>query len=353
VLVALGLGKTVVEGGNTVRFCPKYPKHMLQFFSTRETIRNAQQDFYALDLERGLDHQGEESEPEHFIQRYPLSASEEDQTLFHVGSTYSPENDSVYDGISRSGMRVVTFAPILNHKAFPLPEILDLILEMGEWGIGTPVEIEFAVNMGVPPGKPREFGFLQIRPMVLSYEPEELHIDNVRPEDLICRSSQVLGNGAYNDIYDVIVVDIHRFDRSKSRQTATEVSQLNAKLVAEGRPYVLIGVGRWGSLDEWLGIPVTWDQIAGSIAIVESGFKDISVTPSQGSHFFQNITSFRVGYFTVDSSAEVGFVDWDWLLSQHPLEDLGVVRHLRFERPVSIRISGQRNLGVIFKPGIL
>lgn len=353
VLVALGLGKTVVEGGNTVRFCPKYPKHLLQFFSTLETIRNAQQDFYALDLDRGLQHQGEESELEQFIQRYPLSASEQDHTLFHVGSTYSPENESVYDGVSRNGLRVVTFAPILKHKAFPLPEILDLILEMGEWGIGTPVEIEFAVNMGVPAGKPREFGFLQIRPMVLSYEPEELQIDDVRPDDLICRSNQVLGNGAYNDIFDVVVVDIHRFDRTKSRQTAAEVSQLNAKLVAQKRPYVLIGVGRWGSLDEWLGIPVTWDQIAGSIAIVESGFKDISVTPSQGSHFFQNITSFRVGYFTVDSAAEVGFIDWDWLLSQPPLEELGVTCHLRFDRPISIRISGQQNLGVIFKPGVL
>jgi hypothetical protein len=351
VLVALGLGKTVVEGGNTVRFCPKYPRHLLQFFSTRETIRNAQQDFYALDLARGLDPANIHGDADYYMTRFPLSAAEEDQTLFHVGSTYSPENDSVYDGISRSGSRVVTFAPILKHKVFPLPEILDLVLEMGSWGMGTPVEIEFAVNMAVPHGDPKEFAFLQIRPMVMSLEPEQLKIDAVPREKLICQSTQVLGNGAYTDLYDLVVVDINRFDRTRTCETAGEVSSLNAKLLGQNRPYVLIGVGRWGSLDRWLGIPVTWDQISGACAIVESGFKDLSVTPSQGSHFFQNLTSFRVGYFTVNDTAGVGFIDWDWILSQHPAEELGVTRHLRFDQPFSVRISGHDHLGVILKPG--
>jgi CheY-like chemotaxis protein len=350
VLVALGLGKTVVEGGNTVRFCPKYPRHLLQFFSTRETIRNAQQDFYALDLERGV--ADGMDDPEAFIVRYPLTAAESDGTLFHVGSTYSPENDGVYDGISRSGKRVVTFAPILKHKVFPLPEILDLVLEMGSWGMGTAVEIEFAVNMQVPPTAPKEFAFLQIRPLVMSYEPEQLRTEEIPDEGLICRSSQVLGNGAYNDLYDIVLVDIHAFDRGRSRETAAEVSRLNAKLVDQKRPYVLIGVGRWGSLDHWLGVPVTWDQIAGACAIVECGFKDISVTPSQGSHFFQNITSFRIGYFTVNPTSGVGFVDWDWLLQQPPMEVIGITRHLRFGQPFSVHISGQHNLGVIMKPGV-
>jgi len=350
VLVALGLGKTVVEGGNTLRFCPKYPRHLLQFFSTRETIRNAQQDFYALDLSRGL--AGSVEDPENYVVRYPLSAAEADGTLFHVGSTYSTENDNVYDGISRNGTRVVTFAPILKHKVFPLPETLDLVLEMGSWGMGTAVEIEFAVNMQVPAGAPKEFAFLQIRPMVMSYEPEQLRVHDIPDEQLICRSAQVLGNGAYNDLYDLVLVDIHRFDRGRSREAAEEVSQLNAKLLEEKRPYVLIGVGRWGSLDHWLGIPVTWDQIAGACAIVECGFKDFSVTPSQGSHFFQNLTSFRVGYFTVDQALHVGFVNWEWLLQQPAVEEVGVTRHLRFDRPFSVHISGQKNLGVITKPGM-
>ena len=351
VLVALGLGKTVVEGGNTVRFCPKYPRHLLQFFSTRETIRNAQQDFYALELQRGLDGANIDDDPDYYVTRFPLTAAEEDQTLYHVGSTYSPENESVYDGVSRSGTRIVTFAPILKHKVFPLPEILDLVLEMGSWGIGTPVEIEFAVNMAVPPGAPKEFAFLQIRPMVMSYEPEQIRIDVVPRDQMMCQSTQVLGNGAYTDLYDLVAVDINRFDRTRTRSVADEVSCLNAKLVAQNRPYVLIGVGRWGSLDHWLGIPVTWDQISGACAIVEAGFKDISVTPSQGSHFFQNLTSFRVGYFTVDAGGEVGFIDWDWILSQPPEEELGVTRHVRFNSPFSVRISGRDHLGVILKPG--
>ena len=350
VLVALGLGKTVVEGGNTVRFCPRFPRHLLQFFSTKETIRNAQQHFYALDLADSREEENGHG-PDIFLQQFDLTKAEEDETLFHVGSTYSPENDSVYDGISRSGMRVVTFAPILKHKIFPLPEILDLVLEMGAWGMGTPVEIEFAVNMGVPAHAAKEFAFLQIRPLVLTRELEELSVDNVDETDLICSSTQVLGNGAYNGIHDIVVVDIDKYDRSKSQAVAQEVSTLNSKLLSAGRPYILIGVGRWGSLDHWLGIPVTWDQIAGACTIVESGFKDFNVTPSQGSHFFQNITSFRIGYFTVNSLSKLGHIDWDWLLEQDSVEELQFARHLFFEKPMSVRINGRLNKGIILKPG--
>jgi CheY-like chemotaxis protein len=347
--VALGLGKMVVEGGNSVRFCPRYPRHLLQFFSTLETIRNAQQEFLALDLNAKLDHDRYQT-PEAFVQKYDLSKAEEDETLYFVGSTYSPENDSVYDGVSRNGKRVVTFAPVLKHNIFPLADILDLILEMGTWGMGTHVEIEFAVNMNVPPGRPKEFAMLQIRPLVLSLEAEELDVDNVNREDLICESRQVLGNGAIKDIYDLVMVDIDKFDRSKSRDVATELSAFNTKLLAQKRPYVLIGVGRWGSLDPWLGIPVTWDQIAGAGVIVEAGFKDFNVTPSQGSHFFQNITSFRIGYFTVNSIDKLGFIDWEWLSQQKAVEETNYIRHLRFDGPINVRINGHKNKGIIIKP---
>ena len=347
--VALGLGKLVVEGGNSVRFCPKYPRHLLQFFSTTETIRNAQQEFLALNLDGGFDHKQDET-PDIFVERYDLSKAEEDQTLFYVGSTYSSENDSVYDGVSRSGRRVVTFAPILKHKIFPLAEILELILDMGTWGMGTHVEIEFAANMDVPAGKPKEFALLQIRPLVLSLEAEELNVDNIAQEDVICESRQVLGNGAITNLHDVIVVDIERFERSKSRDIATELSAINAKLTGQKIPSVLIGVGRWGSLDPWLGIPVTWDQIAGASVIVESGFKDFNVTPSQGSHFFQNITSFRIGYFTVNSFSNLGFIDWEWLSKQPAVEETTYIRHLHFDDPITVRINGHKNMGIILKP---
>ncbi len=350
VQVVLGLGRTVVEGGNSVRFCPKYPRHLMQFFSTKETIRNAQQEFLALDLTQGLlPH--EHPEPELFVKTYDLTKAEEDQTLYYVGSTYSSENDSVYDGISRPGKRVVTFAPVLKHKTFPLPEILELILELGTWGMGTHVEVEFAVNMNVPPDKPRDFALLQIRPLVLSLEMEELDVDDILPRELICESQQVLGNGVFDGIFDIVVVDIQTFDRAKSREVAEEISQLNAKLVAEKRAYLIIGVGRWGSLDPWLGIPVTWDQISGAAVIVESGFRDIHVTPSQGSHFFQNITSFRVGYFTVNAAVPSSFIDWEWLQRQEAEEELVFTRHLRFEEAITVKINGHKNKGVILKPG--
>ncbi len=350
VQVALGLGYTVVEGRNSVRFCPKYPRHLIQFFDTKETIRNAQQEYLALDLTATFSHENHET-PDVMIKHYDLSTAEEDNTLFYVASTYSAEDDTVYDGVSRSGKRVVTFAPVLKHQIFPLPEILNLILEMGTWGMGTHVEIEFAVNMNTPPGEPKEFAMLQIRPLVMNLEFEELNVDQFVPENLICQSEQVLGNGAIQDIYDIVVVDMDKFDRSKSREMAVEVGEINARLLSEHRPYVLIGMGRWGSKDPWLGIPVTWDQISGASVIVESGFKDIDVTPSQGSHFFQNITSFRVGYFTVNASRNLGFIDWDWLKIQPVFQKFDNVRHLRFDKPLSAKINGRKNKGVIMKPG--
>lgn len=344
--VALGLGQTVVEGGETVRFCPKYPRHLLQFFSTKETIRNAQQDFYALDLKTKIT--SSDQDPEIFVKNYDLSAAEKDQTLNFVGSTYSPENDAVYDGISRPGKRVVTFSPILKHKVFPLADILDLLLDLGTWGMGTFVEIEFAVNMNV---KPKEFAFLQMRPLVISREVEVLKLDDFPKENLICRSTQVLGNGSFHGIHDIVVVDINKFERGKSNEVAYEISQFNKKLLEKHKPYILIGVGRWGSFDHWLGIPVTWDQISGASAIVESGFKDFSVTPSQGSHFFQNITSFRVGYFTVNSIDKTAFIDWEWMRNQPAVEEFQFARHLEFKDPISVKINGHQNQGIILKPG--
>ena len=347
--VALGLGKTVVDGGNSIRFCPKYPKHMLQFFSTKETLKTAQQKFYALDLNGKLEHHPESIEDQ-LVRSYDLSDSEKDGTLYSVGSTYSSENEAIYDGLSRNGVRVVTFAPILKHKLFPLPEILDLLLDFGSWGMGTPVEIEFAVNLEVPQGERKEFAMLQMRPMVLSRESEELIIGEINKDETICYSTQVLGNGAVNGVQDIVVVDYEKFDRAKSKEVVQEVSKLNAKLLAERKPYILFGVGRWGSLDPWLGIPVTWDQISGAAVIVESGFKDFSVTPSQGSHFFQNLTSFRVGYFTVNADNN-SFIDWQWLCKQTAVEEMVYTKHLRFEQPITIRMNGHENRGVIYKPG--
>lgn len=347
--VGLGLGRTVVQGDKCLSFCPRYPQHMIQFSSVKDMLGNSQRDFWALHLSQDMP---PVDAPEFAREvKYGLEVAEADGTLAHVGSTYSHENLVVYDGLSRPGVRLVSFAPILKHKLFPLAAVLETLLEIGSHGMGTPIEIEFAVNLHVPPGTPREFGFLQMRPLSLSREHQAVDVGSPAEEGLICRSSRVLGNGRVDSIFDAVVVDIGSFNRSRSRETAAEVAQFNASLVKEHRPYLLVGVGRWGSHDPWLGIPVTWDQISGARVIVEAGFKDFRVTPSQGSHFFQNITSFQVGYFSVNPEAGEGSVDWEWLGTQPALADTGVVRHLRFPEPLVVKMDGRRQQGVVFKPG--
>ena len=341
--VALGLGRTVVDGEQSLTFCPKYPQHLLQFSTVKDMIANSQRSFIALELD---------SESDGVTERhYPLAAAEADGTLASLASTYSPENDAVYDGTSRPGVRLVSFAPILKQHTFPLPELLTRLMELGRWGMNTEVELEFAVDLSASGTTPREFGFLQMRPLAMSRESQELEVNDVRPEEVLCRSSSVLGNGKLAHIRDVVAIDYARFERAKSREIAAEVARFNAELFAEGLPYILIGLGRWGSADPWLGIPVTWEQISAARVIVESGLKDIKVTPSQGSHFFQNLTSFRVGYFTVNPETGDGFLDWDWLGSQPAEREGAFVRHLRFSEPLVVKINGKEQRGVILKPG--
>lgn len=347
--VALGLGKIVVDGGNSVKFCPKYPKHLLQFYSAIETLKNAQKEFYALNTESESNYFQNANE-DSLLKKYELDTAEEDGTLYNVGSTYSPENNVVYDGISRRGMRVVTLAPILKHNTFPLDKIIDTILNLGSWGMGAAIEIEFAVNFDVPKGKLKEFSMLQMRPLVINSEQEQVTISDIKEEDIICRSSQVLGNGLNDNVYDIIFVDKNKFERSNSKEAALEINDFNKKLLKKNRPYLLIGMGRWGTLDPWLGIPVTWDQISGVGTIVESVFKDLSVTPSQGTHFFHNLTSNRVGYFTINPFIKLGTINWEWLYEQEPVEEKLYTKHLQFEKPLLIKINGQQNEGVILKP---
>jgi CheY-like chemotaxis protein len=348
--VALGLGRTVVEGERCLSFCPRSPRQILNFSSVEDILANSQREFWALELDRADDAgDGEDTMRE---TRFGLATAEADGTLAAVGSTYSAEDHAVHDGLSRGGVRMVTFAPILKHGVFPLADILSQLLALGGGGMNREAEIEFAVRFGESESEPAEFGFLQVRPLVLSRETDGVAFAEARDELLLCRSPQVLGSGVVADLRDLVVVDFHRFDRAESRGVAQEIARFNATLSAEGRPYVLIGVGRWGSADPWLGIPVTWDEISGARVIVEAGFRDVRVTPSQGSHFFQNLTSFQVGYFTVNAEAGEGFVDWEWLASQPSEVALPFVRHLRFDRPLVVKMGGKNGRGLIFKPGM-
>jgi len=346
--VALGLGREVVGGGKCLTFCPRYPQNIVQFSSAEDILANSQSEFWALEL----DHKARDEDPVADLReaRFGLDTAERDGTLHSLGSTYSDDNHAVYDGLGRLGIRVVSFAPILKHEVFPLASILEQLMRIGEDALGRPVEIEFAVRLTHLPDQAADFGFLQIRPLALSHEGEEFRMEDVDPARLICQSSKVLGNGRIQDLRDAVVVDFQRFERARSQEVAQGVTYFNAKLSEKGTPYLLIGVGRWGSNDRWLGIPVAWDQISGARVIVEAGFRDFRVTPSQGSHFFQNLTAFQIGYFTVNPDAGEGFVDWQWLSSQPAVEEQGCVRHLHFAAPIPVIMNGKTSRGMIFRP---
>jgi CheY-like chemotaxis protein len=345
--VALGLGRTVVDGGKCLIFCPKYPANLLQFSSVDDFLSQSQSDFWAL----SMNHASHETESAELREvRFGLDVAETDGTLEAVGSTYSADNDRITDGLGRPGVRLVTFAPILKYGAFPLAGLLDELIRGGEEAFGQPVEIEFAVRLARQKGESAEFGFLQIRPLVLTRESEELRLGGLEESQLIAQSNKVLGNGRVDDLVDIVAVDSQRFERGQSQDVARQVAYFNAKLVAESRPYLLVGVGRWGSNDSWLGIPVEWDEISGARVIVEAGFRDFRVTPSQGSHFFQNLSAFQVGYFTVNPDLGEGMVDWEWLASQEAVEERGCVRHLRFAEPIAVLMNGHAGAGAILKP---
>ena len=346
--VALGMGRAVVGGGKCLTFSPRYPRHLLQFSSVEDILANSQTEFWALELTPRVHHEDPADDLREVS--FHLKAAEADGTLHMLASTYSVENHAVYDGLSRPGARIVSFAPILKHGLFPLPQILEQLMTVGEDAMGRPVEIEFAVKLPERAGEDAEFGFLQMRPLVMSREGEELKMGDVDPAQLICQSAMVLGHGRIQDLHDIIVVDFNRFERAQSLEVAQSVAHFNSQLSAQGKPYALIGVGRWGSNESWLGIPVTWDQISGARVIVEAGFRDFRVTPSQGSHFFQNLTAFQIGYFTVNPDAGEGFVDWDWLTAQTGIEANGCVRLLHFDKPLTVVMDGKTSRGMIFKP---
>lgn len=344
--VALGLGRAVVDGGKCLTFCPRYPQNLLQFSSVDDILANSQTEFWALSLNRVP--QGRPGRLQE--ERFDLDSAESDGTLSLVASTYSLDNHAIYDGISRTGVRIISFAPMLKHNLFPLPAILETLVKAGEDALGIPVEIEFAVRLPRQAGESAEFGFLQVRPLTLSQAHQDLSPTQFDPARLLCQSNKVLGNGRIDNLCDIVVVDSHRFERGRSQEVARAVAHFNAALNAENRAYLLIGVGRWGSNDPWLGIPVEWDEISGARVIVEAGFRDFRVTPSQGSHFFQNLTAFQVGYFTVNPDAGEGSIDWDWLTGRSAVGENGCVRHLSFAAPLQVVMNSRTSQGVILKP---
>ena len=347
--VAFGLGKLVVEGGLCLRFCPKLPKKILQLSSPETALRDTQKEFRALDL--NMDSFIPSTDDGINIPRIDIKDANNDNALRYLASTYDHTNNILRDGIMSQGKRVITFAGILQHNIFPIAEILTTLLDLCQREMNNPIEIEFAVNLETPAGTPRIFNFLQIRPIVHTSEIFNINIDNIKPEETIIVSQSALGNGVIKDINDLVYVKPESFIASQNNNIAATIENLNSAFTKQGIGYVLVGPGRWGSTDPWLGIPVKWAQISAARLIVESGLKNYRIDPSQGTHFFQNLTSFGVGYFTINPYINEGYYDVDYLNRMKVVYEDSSIRHIRFEKPLQIMIDGRKHKGAIMKPG--
>ena len=278
-----------------------------------------------------------------------ISVAEDDGVLFFVASTFSSQDNAIVDNTTAKGPRVVTFANILKYYVFPLTDILKELLQIGRTSFGSHVEIEFAVNLFRDKKKKPEFYLLQIRPLVGGRERVEVAWEGLKRDKIICVSSHAMGNGIYDDIYDMVYVDPDNFDISKSRAIAQEIGNINQLFINTKRSYVLIGFGRWGTADPWLGIPVEWYQISRARIVIESNKDDFVVEPSQGSHFFHNLVSLKIGYMHIQRPSEKEFISWEWIKKQRPVHRKKFVKHIRFKDSLLVKIDGRQSKGVLLK----
>jgi len=347
--IAYGLGKYIVDGGLSLRFSPKYPKNILQLSTTEMALKETQRYFYALDMD-DQHFTASTNDAVNLLKTKVMDIDvNADPSIRHLVSVYDYNSDILRDGISGKGKRLLTFAGVLQHKSLPLAEILKDLLEIGQNEMNLPIEIEFAVNMSHDKEKRHVFNLLQIRPIVESDQASDIEIDDVNESHTVICSNTALGNGIFPGIRDLVYINPDDWDASKSKQVAQQVEVLNQKFREQKKNYVLVGPGRWGSADPWLGIPVKWPQISEARVIIESGLKNYRIDPSQGTHFFQNLTSFRVGYMTINPYIDDGFYNLDLLAMQETVHEEGAVRHVRFQEPLIIKIDGKSNRGIILK----
>ena len=346
--IALGLGKYIVDGGQTLRFSPRHPHNILQMSTMDFALRETQTRFYALDLKNLAD---QFSVDDSFnLLRLNLKDADADGSLKFIVSTYDPYDQVIRDGYYPGGRKILSFVNVLQHEVFPLADTLDQILHVGEDEMGRPIEIEFAVN--IDPQNPgfATFYLLQVRPIVDNKEVMEEDLTLVEQEDTILTSTSVLGHGIVTDVQDIIYVKTGAFCSSNNQLIAYDIEKMNRQFTGEEKNYVLVGPGRWGSSDSWLGIPVKWPHISNARVIVECGLENYRVDPSQGTHFFQNLTSFGVGYFTINPFKGDGWFDEGYLNSLPAVEETEYLRHVRFDKPVVIKMDGKKSLGVVLKP---
>ena len=338
--IALGLGRTVVEGGRTVRFSPKYPSVMPQFSMIDDILANAQRFFYALKIKNYPDELNFRKYSN--LERREVDDAETEYPVKALASTYIPEEHRIRDTGYMPGPKILTFSQILKYNIFPLPDLLSDLLELGRKGMGCPVEIEFSVNLSSDKKKKSDFFFLQMRPMVAGGERFEVQITQQEIEKAFCLSKQALGNGKNEKMADIVYVKLDDFHPKNTLKIAEEIDKVNAGLIKEKRPYLLVGPGRWGSADRWLGIPVQWRNISGVGAIIELRNEKLKADPSQGSHFFQNITSLGIHYITVTEGSD-DYFDWEWVGSQHAIQETTYLRHVRLDNFFTLKIDGKKS----------
>jgi len=346
--IALGLGKYIMDGGTSLRFSPAYPNNILQTSTLEFALRETQTYFNALDL---CQMQFIPQVDDGFnLLKLRVSDAEKDGTLRYIASTFNSQDQVINDSLYEGGRKVITFANILKHNVFPLAETLKEVLRIAQVEMGRPIEIEFAVNLDYSPLKQHVFYLLQIRPIVDSKEMVNENIGAIPEENAIITCKSALGHGITNDIYDIIYVKPEAFNASKNQLIVTELERINRELINQNRHYILVGPGRWGSADAWLGIPVKWSNISNARLIVECGLSNYRVDPSQGTHFFQNLTSFGVAYFTINPFQQDGSFDTEFLNAQTAQYESEYVRHIRFEKPMIMKVDGRKNKGVVMKP---
>lgn len=347
--IAFGLGKTIVEGGVSLRFCPRYPRKSLQLSSLELALRDSQKHFYSLNLDPDKFQPSVDDTVNLFHLR--IKEAESDSSLKYVASTYDYQDQIIRDGLYEGGKKIITFANILRYNSFPLPEILQTLLEIGKKEMNNQVEIEFAVHLDTPANQPQAFYFLQIRPVVETQEKNRIKVSTCKPEESIIISRQALGNGIIDNIHDFIYVKPDSFNPANTHEIAQTIERINSQMVREHKSYILVGPGRWGSADPWLGIPVKWAQISAARLIVEASTKTFRIDPSQGTHFFQNLTSFHVGYFTINPHLnEGGHYNLEFLDNTPAVFEDQYLRHLKFNNPAVIKIDGSKKIGIVLKP---
>ena len=341
--LALGLGKTIADGEKSLRYSPKYPDILPQYYSTKSTINNSQNKFFALNLNKNIDviKKGESKN----LHKYNLSLAESHGELKVSASVISNQDNIIRESLNYEGVRVLTFSSIIKYNSFPLNELLNTFIQEGENLIGCPFEIEFAVNINE--NKEDEFCLLQIKPMPISNFENNLKAIDKNKSRIFCSSSQVLGNGTYSDIKNIMYINLDNFKNDRTEEIAKIIGEYNNILGSEN-PYLLIGPGRWGSSDPWLGIPVNWEQITNAKSIIEIGIDKLNPDPSFGSHFFQNLTSLMISYFTLGYRDYKKNIDWNWLKKQNHIKKSKYVNIVSLNEPLIIQVDGTKGNGLIF-----